>query len=232
MLGSSSSTERFLSPNCHLLVTPMQALRWATPPHSQSSSQLRSVDGTASSSQQAKGQVTITLLDANYEPAAMAVLKGLYQVKPWIDLLPDLTPQQQVQAAVLADVWQLSAASEAAVGVLQKGLEEPESSHTHESDPFKVLRPRLAAEDSSKKLSAVVEQLLSLAAVPDSLLPVLEVALLRTYGDLEAVWNPIAAGTHASRELQDSILLLPLQMMMVLLASDKLKVKGLLLQTK
>jgi hypothetical protein len=71
-------------------------------------------------------------------------------VEPWPRLLADLTPQQQVQAAVLADMWQLEAASEAAVALLQ----EPAG--------------------SSERMSAVLEQLLSMAAVPDCLISVLQ----------------------------------------------------------
>jgi hypothetical protein len=122
----------------------------------------------------------------------MAVLAGLYQVEPWSKLLDDLTPQQQVQAAVLADMWELTAASEAAVGVLQ------------------------AANVDTNILSAVLEQLLSMAAFPDCLHPVFERVLLSQYGDLEAVWD--------SQALQDSLLALPLHAMELLLASDKLKV--------
>jgi hypothetical protein len=141
-------------------------------------------------------------------------------VKPWLKLLADLTPQQQVQAAVLADMWQLPAASEAAVEVLQ------------------------AAGDSADRLAAVLEQLLGLEAVPDCLLPVfehswkallrkfselpavpqstrtlLEQVLLSKYGDLEAVWAPEGVS------LQNSLMALPLYAMELLLASDKLKVR-------
>jgi hypothetical protein len=60
-----------------------------------------------------------------------------------------------------------------------------------------------------------------LAAVPASVLPVIERVLLSKYGDLEAVWAPDGAS------LQDSLLALPLYAMEVLLASDKLKVGGI-----
>jgi hypothetical protein len=127
----------------------------------------------------------------------MAVLAGLYQVQPWPKLLADLTPQQQVQAAVLADMWQLPAASEAAVGVLQAMADNA---------------------DNGDLPSAVLEQLLSLAAVPDCLMPVLESVLLSKYGDLEAVWNAEGGA------LQESLLGLPLHAMALLLASNTLKV--------
>jgi hypothetical protein len=151
----------------------------------------------------------------------MALLAGLYLVQPWPTLLAGLTPQQQVQAAVLADLWQLPAATEAAVGVLQQ------------------------ESDSNDRLSAVLDQLLSMPAVPDCLtpvfesswqallakyqslaavpaavLPVFEGVLLSKYGALEAVWASDAAS------LQASLLALPLYAMELLLASDKLKVCG------
>jgi hypothetical protein len=168
-------------------------LRWSTAPQLQDSNQ---PDGTARSTQHAKKQVIVPLPDVSYETAAQAVLAGMYQVEPWSKLLADLTPQQQVQAAVLADMWQLPAATEAAVGLLQS-----------------------AAVDTDK-LSGVQEQLLSLAAVPDCLLPLFEQALLSKYGDLEAVWDP------ANDALQKSLLRLPLHAMRLLLASDKLQVRG------
>jgi hypothetical protein len=124
----------------------------------------------------------------------MAVLAGLYLVQPWPKLLADLTPQQQVQAAVLADMWQLPAASEAAVAVLQE------------------------ATGNASDASAVLEQLFSLPAVPDCLSQVLEQAVVGKFGDLEAVWGPDGAS------LQESLLALPLHAMELLLASDKLKV--------
>jgi hypothetical protein len=138
-----------------------------------------------------KQQITIALSDASYEAAAVAVLAGLYQVEPWSKLLPDLTPQQQVQAAVLADMWQLPTASQTAVEILQ------------------------AAAQSAVMLSAVLEQLLCQPAVPQFLLPLFERALLCPYGDLEAVWSP------GSTSLQESLLALPLQAVELLLASNE-----------
>jgi hypothetical protein len=131
----------------------------------------------------------------------MAVLAGLYQIAPWSKLLADLTLQQQVQAVVLADMWQLPAAVEAAVCLLQTAL--------------------ASAGASTNKVLAVLDELLSLTAVPDCLLRVFEGALLSMYGDLEAVWDATGAA------LQESLLELPIHAMELLLASDKLQVKGL-----
>jgi hypothetical protein len=152
----------------------------------------------------------------------MAVLAGLYLVQPWPTLLADLTPQQQVHAAVLADMWQLPAASDAAVAVLQAPTN---SDHTLSA----VLDQLLSMTAVPDCLVAVLEYswkaLLSkyriLAAVPASVLPVIERVLLSKYGDLEAVWTPGGAS------LQESMLALPLYAMELLLASDKLKVGGI-----
>jgi hypothetical protein len=151
---------------------------------------------TANSKDQAENKFTIFLLDLGYQPAAVAVLAGLYMVKPWSELFADLTPRQQLQAAVLADMWQLPAASHAAVELLQ------------------------AATGHTAIPSVVLEQLLSLDAVPHFLLTLFEQVLLSKYGNLEAVWAP------GNTLLQDSLLALPLYAMELLLASDKLKVRG------
>ncbi len=124
----------------------------------------------------------------------MAVLAGLYLVKPWPELIAGLAPQQQLQAAVLADMWQLPAATEAVTELL------------------------MAAAGSAEWLTGVSEQVLSLQAVPDCLLPLFKAALLSKFGDLEAVWRP------ANAALQESLLALPLHNMELLLASDELKV--------
>ena len=122
---------------------------------------------------------------------------------------------------MLADMWQLTAASEAAVGVLG------------------------AATDNTDSLAAVLEELLSLAVMPDCLLPVFEQSweallgeyselaavpehqlplfgqvLMHKYCDLEGVWGPEGGSA------QDSLLGLPLYAMKILLASDGLQVRG------
>jgi hypothetical protein len=186
-----------------------QALRWPPLPQSEGNSQSGIATYTPSSTQQAR-EVNITLPDASCEPAAMAVLAGLYQVAPWSTLLADLTPQQQVHAAVLADMWQLTAAREAALGALL----EP----TNITDSFLSNFP--AVRRSKERASAALDQLLRLECMPDCLLPVFEQMLLSKYGHLEDVW----ADTIRSTSLQGSLLGLPLSAMELLLASDKLKV--------
>jgi hypothetical protein len=181
---------------CHFVPVQLrmytQALRWST--QQQSSSKLDKA--TEGDSQQPARQINITLPDASYEPAATAILAGLYQIWPWSRLIADLNPQQQVQAAVLADMWQLPVARGPAAKLLE------------------------VAADSADKAAAVLESLISMAVLPDCLLPVFEKALLCKHGDLEAVWAPTAAA------LQESLLALPLHAMELLLASSKLKVGG------
>lgn len=124
----------------------------------------------------------------------MALLAGMYMVKPWPELLAELTPQQQLQAADLADRWELPVARDAAVKLLQE------------------------AACRTDELPALLEGLLSMEGMQDFLLPVFEQVLVSKYGDLEAVWAPGAAA------LQDSFMKLPLSAVELLLASDKLKV--------
>ena len=139
----------------------------------------------------------ITLPDESYETAAMAVLAGLYQVQTWRKLFERLTHQQQVQAAVLADMWQLPAARYAALQLLK------------------------AVIDRTDGVTAVLEQLIVIPAVPDCLQALLEQVLLLRFGDLEEVWG--AEGVSSG--WQETLLALPLPAMELLLASDKLEVR-------
>jgi hypothetical protein len=170
----------------------MQVLRWSTLSKAHADSMVKNAAGTI---QHAKKSVTITLPDASYEEAAMAVLAGLYQVEPWSTLFAGLTPQQQVQAAVLADMWQLTAACDAAVEVLE------------------------TAAIKLDNAASLFGQLLSMPTVPDCLTHLFEPALLSKYGDLETLWAPDGAS------LQQSLMALPLHAMELLLASDKLEVR-------
>jgi hypothetical protein len=165
--------------------------------------------------------VTITLPDASYEPAAMAVLSGLYLLKPWPELLAELTPQQQVQAAVVADVWQLPTAIDAAVGVMKTATNSTESlSGVLEQLFYLDAVPDCLLQTFEHCWQALLSKYSSLSAVPKGMLPVLEQIMLSKYGDLEAVWAPSGAS------LQKALLELPLYAMELLLASDKLKVRG------
>jgi hypothetical protein len=188
-----------------------------TPPAKDSSKASSMASNTAGSTPQPKQQVTITLPDKSFYPAAVAVLEGLYHVKPWPELLGGLIPQQQVQAAVLADMWGLKVASEAAVAALQSAIGCTDT-FSGVLDELLSLRDMHSCLLFEQFLQALLSKYDELSAVPQSMLPLLEQILLSKYGDLEAVWAPDGAS------LQESLLALPLLFMELLLASDKLKV--------
>ena len=198
-----------------------QVLRWPPLPQSEGNTQSGIATYTPSSTQQGRG-VVITLPDASYEPAAVAVLAGLYQIKPWSMLRADLTPQQQVHAAVLADMWQLTSARDAALGALLEPTKITDRASAgspgvsdEQLDSF--LSNLRAVRRSREQVSAALDQLLRLECMPDCLLPVFEQMLLSKYGHLEDAW--------ADTALQQSLLALPLSAVELLLASDKLKVR-------
>ena len=163
----------------------------------------------------------LTLQDAAQEPAAIAVLAALYSVKPIPELLSELPQEQQLHAALLADMWQIADVSTAAVKLL------------------------VDAATADQGLSeAAYEQYLQLAAPPTCLLLLFEVLvgllvqqqqqqtqcllqdlvvtlkrmLLSVLGDLEEVW--------ALPALQETLLRLPVTAMVVLLGCDELKVRA------
>jgi hypothetical protein len=167
-------------------------------------------DGTSS-----KPRLVLTLQDAAEEPAAVAVLAALYSVKPIPELLSELPQEQQLQAALLADMWQVPGVSTAAVKLL------------------------VDAATADQGLSeAAYKQFVQLAAPPACLLPLFQVLvgllaqqqqlsdqqsqamlkhmLLSVLGDLEEVW--------ADPVLQNTFLRLPLHAMIMLLSCDELKV--------
>jgi hypothetical protein len=152
----------------------------------------------------------LELQDASEEAAALTVLQSLYAVAPLQKLLAPLRQEQLLQAAVLADKWQVPDVSTAAVRALQ-------------------------AKDLSPD---VLQQFLQLPAVPAFLLPLLgpvssacmgdegpgagmaegaKRLLLSVLGDLEEVMGDAA--------LKKALLALPLPAMELLLSSDDLKVR-------
>lgn len=115
----------------------------------------------------------------------------LHRVKPLDELLLPLTHEQQLHVALLADRWGLPVLSSAVVDALE--WEGPDVSE------------------------AATEQLLSLQAVPDIILTLLESVVLRLLGDLEAVWaDPVARAR---------LLSIAPRAMKALLSSDELKVR-------
>lgn len=155
----------------------MQILRWQRKrPHEQTqdaagvSTRRRSAAKSSSTTQQAqqdtsKPQLVLTLQDASEQPAAMAVLAALYGAKPMPELLSELSQEQQLHAAMLADMWQLPAISTAAGDALASTL-------------------KVQGELSE----AVTEQLLHLQAMPDCLQPLCKQVLLHLLSNLEQCW--------------------------------------------
>lgn len=141
-------------------------------------------------------QLVLVLQDASEEAAALAVLSALYGVKPLPELINSLSQEQQLQAAVLADMWAVPEVSTAAAEALEKAVESTSAGLSDEA----------------------TSRLLGMAAVPSCLQPLLKQVLLSKYGDLEAVWQ--------DAELQKQLLHLPLQAMELLLSCDELVVSG------
>jgi hypothetical protein len=110
----------------------------------------------------------LTLQDASEQEAALAVLQSLYAVEPLLELLEllsQLSQEQQLQAAVLADKWQVPHVSSAAAQMLAD-----------------------AAHIPGALVKAVQQRVLQDAALPDCLQPLLKSVLMFMFGDLEAVW--------------------------------------------
>lgn len=108
----------------------------------------------------------LALQDASEQPAAMAILAAMYGAKPVPELLSELSQEQQLQAAIMADMWQLPAISTAAAGALADTL------------------------SSMGKLSdELMQQLSGLQAVPDCLRSLLKQVLLPLLGNLERCWS-------------------------------------------
>jgi len=186
---------------CACVAIPaVQVLRWQSKSTQPSSTSRKRARGSASSAKAsntdagARWQLAITLPDEQQVPAAMAVLAALYGVKPIPELLSELTQEQQLHAAVLADMWQIDAVSTGAAKLLMS-----------------------AAQSSDGLPASASELLLSMAAYPDCLAPLVQVVLLDKLGDVEAVWG--------DAELRKLLLGLSLAAMELLLASDALKVR-------
>jgi hypothetical protein len=106
----------------------------------------------------------LELQDASEQEAALAVLQSLYAVKPLPELLSELSQEQQLQAALLADQWAVPHVSSTAAHLLANAVK------------------------ADGGLSAVVQQRLLQHQLPDCLELLLKSVLLSLFGDLEAVW--------------------------------------------
>jgi hypothetical protein len=115
-----------------------------------------------------RSRLELELQDASEQEAALAVLQSLYAVKPLPELLSELSHEQQLQAAVLADKWQVPHVSSAAAQLLAA-----------------------AAKTPGALAEAVLQRVMQDPALPDCLQPLLESALLSSLGDLEAVWADV-----------------------------------------
>lgn len=190
----------------------------STAPEQPISVQLKLLSSTATQAcDRSKPQLVLTLQHEDEQEAAMAVLASLYKIKPLPELLSKLTQVQQLQAAVLADVWGLPEVSTEAVRLL------------------------LATADTGAGLTyETVMYYSQMNAVPSCMVPLLpkvlavcldsstehtlgnyrsaaEQALLTVLGNLNAVW--------ADAALQQLLLDLPLDMMQLLVSSSRLLVR-------
>jgi hypothetical protein len=107
----------------------------------------------------------LELEDESWQEAATAVLQSLYAVKPLPELLSELSQEQQLQVAVLADMWLLPNVS---------------------SKAAKLLADALNTADGLT--DAVKQRILQGPPLPDCLQPLLKSVLLSLFGDLEVVW--------------------------------------------
>lgn len=142
----------------------------------------------------------------------MAALAALYSVGPVAELLSQLDQEQQLHAALLADMWQMLIVSDVAVQLLaaaaggEKGLSDAAISLLLSQDTFPhcilpLIKPVSAAclargsKDQKKQLKQM---------------------MLSILGDLEEVW--------VDESLKDTLMGLPLPAMELLLSCDELKV--------
>jgi hypothetical protein len=122
-------------------------------------------NSTPSTNVDRRPQLVLELQDSSEQVAALAVLSSLYLTKPLPELLSELTQEQQLQAALLADKWQVPNVSTAATRLLVDALN---------------------AESGLSE--SVQQQVMGAAALPDCLQPLLRRVLLSVLGDLEAAW--------------------------------------------
>ena len=144
-----------------------QVLRWQEEdPCTRAPKRVRRSSSTNTSTEQTtRARLELELHDASDQQAALAVLQSLYAVKPLPELLSELSHEQQLQAAVLADKWQVPDVSSAAAQML------------------------IAAANTPGALAEEVQHsVLAAAALPDCLQPLQQRVLLSMLEDLEAVW--------------------------------------------
>jgi hypothetical protein len=150
----------------HFYCCCCQVLRWQdADPETRAAKRAKHSSGEDSTGQTTRARLELELQDASEQEAALAVLSSLYAVKPLPRLLSELSQEQQLQAAVLADKWQVPNVSSAAAQLL------------------------VAAANTPGALADTVQHsVLAAAALPDCLQPLQQSVLLSLLCDLEAVW--------------------------------------------
>jgi hypothetical protein len=147
----------------------MQILRWPT----NKSKHPKPKPDSTSTDDGNRPKIVLELQDeADWEPA-LAVLSSMYAVKPLPELLSELKQEQQLQAALLADMWQVPDVSTAAIQLLLDAM----TSDGGLSDGVKL-------------------RLMTDPALPDCLQQLMRPVLLSTLGDLEAVWADAGLWEH------------------------------------
>jgi hypothetical protein len=153
----------------------LQILRWQDKQPASKRRRTRADSGSSSRSggsgtdEDSRTQLVLELQELSEQTSAMAVLSSLYLTKPLPELLSELTQEQQLQAALLADKWQVPNVSTAATKLLVEAL------------------------NTEGGLSeAVKHRIMSAQALPDCLQPFVKSVLLSVLGDLEAAWADAA----------------------------------------
>jgi hypothetical protein len=142
-------------------------LRWQDEsPDTRAPKRAKTSNSTDSSSmhQARRDRLELELEDQSWQVAALVVLQSLYAVKPLPELLSDLSQEQQLQAAVLADKWLVPHVTTIAGQLL--------------SD---------AVSTADGLADAVQQRILQGPPLPDSLQPLVKY-VLSPLCDLEAAW--------------------------------------------
>jgi hypothetical protein len=125
----------------------------------------RARTSSSSAEQDTRATLRLELQDASDQQAALAVLQSLYAVKPLPELLSELSHEQQLQAAVLADMWQVPHVSSTAAQLLAD-----------------------ATNTADGLADGVQQRILHGSPLPECLQSLLKCVLLSALGDIEAAW--------------------------------------------
>jgi hypothetical protein len=129
-------------------------------------------------------KLMLELQDDSEQTAAIAVLKALYVTQPLPELLFDSTQEQQLQAALLADKWQVpSVSTEAMLQLLD------------------------ALSSNSGLTTAVKQRIITGPALPGCMKTLMKSVLLAELGDLQAAWADLASNCLV--ELKQAVACMP-----------------------